>query len=36
MKLNKIGEVLNSANRLLKWPFRFVVIQKFCYHDNVT
>ena len=32
MKLNKIDEVWNSANL----RFRFVVIQKVCYHGNVT
>ena len=36
MKLNKIDEVWIGANSLFKWRFRFVVIQKFCYHDNVT
>ena len=36
MKLNKIDEVLNSVNSLFKWRFRFVLIQKFCYHGNVT
>ena len=36
-KLNKIDEVCNSArNSLFKRRFRFVVIQKFCYHGNVT
>ena len=39
MKLNKIVKVWNSANSLLinfKCCFQFVVIQKFCYHGNVT
>ena len=36
MELNKIDEVWNSANSLFKCRFRFVVIQKFCYHGNVT
>ena len=31
MKLNKIGEVWNSPNRLLSDFFGFVVIQNFCY-----
>ena len=26
----------NSANSLFRWRFQFVVIQKFCYHGNVT
>ena len=26
----------SSANSLLRWRFQFVVIQKFCYHGNVT
>ena len=34
--LNKINEVWNSTNSLFKWCFMFVVIQKFCYHGNVT
>ena len=36
MKLNKIDEVWNSANPLFKWRFGFDVVQKFCYHRNVT
>ena len=36
MELNKIDEVWNSANSLFKYRFRFVVIQKCCYHGNVT
>ena len=36
MKLNKIDEVWTNANSLFKWRFWFVVIQKFCYHGNVT
>ena len=36
MKLNKIVEDWNNANSLFKWCFGFVVIQKFCYHGNVT
>ena len=35
MKLNKIDEVWSCANSLFKWHFRFVVIQKCCYHGNV-
>ena len=36
-KLNKIDEVWNSARKsLFKRRFRFVVIQKSCYHGNVT
>ena len=36
MKLNKIDEVWNSANSIFKLLFWFVVVQKFCYHGNVT
>ena len=36
MKLNKIDEVWSCANSPFKWRFRFVVIQKFCYHGNMT
>ena len=35
MKLSKIDEIWNSVNTLFKLRFRFV-IQKFCYHGNVT
>ena len=34
MKLQKVDEVWNTANALHKWCFRFVFIQKFCYHGN--
>ena len=36
MKLNKIAEVWKSGNRVFKWLYRFVVIQKLCYHSKVT
>ena len=36
MKINKIDEFWNSAISLFKWRFRFVVIQKCCYHGNMT
>ena len=36
MKLNKINEVWNNVNSLLKRCFLFVVIQNFCYHGNKT
>ena len=36
MKLNKIAEVWKSGNRLFNWLYRFVFIQKLCYHSKVT
>ena len=36
MQLDKIDEILKIANSLFKWRFRFVIIQKFCYHGNVA
>ena len=36
IKWNWIDEVSNSTNSLVKWSFQFVVIQKFCHHDNTT
>ena len=35
-QLDILVTTLNSVNSLFKRNFWFVVIQKFCYHGNVT